>query len=139
MKITKMSKEDFAAVPELNLYKDWNGRFEFKSFVIIPTGNLHDSGYGCMEFVLVDKNDEPLGKVGGGCDIVNIDGIGGYGYKLDEYEGFDHKIAPKGWTIDCLPCGYLNVWARCVLFITDKYIGSTFEPYSEDLPRPRKE
>ena len=44
MKITEMSKQDFASVQYLDTYRDWkklapNGRFEFDSLVIIPVEN----------------------------------------------------------------------------------------------------
>ena len=90
MKITEMTKADFAAVPKLKLWSDWDklaptGKLLFHSFVIIPVErdgeiDLHDSGWGCMEFCLVNNDLEPIGKVGGGSDVVNLDGIGGYGY-----------------------------------------------------------
>lgn len=143
MDITKMKKKDFAAVPYLDLYKDWdklitNGKLEFDSFVIIPVEDddhnieLHDSGYGCMEFCLI-KDNEPIGKIGGGSDVIEIDGIGGYGYNWAERcYGIPRTVSVHGWIIDLLPCGYLNVWTRRKLFLADKFVGSTFEVYSED-------
>lgn len=150
MKITEMTKTDFAAVPELKLWSDWeklasNGKLLFHSFVIIPVEyegkiDLHDSGWGCMEFVLVNDNMEPIGKVGGGCDVVNLDGIGGYGYKWHERPDHMLRLIPvHGWAVDCLPCGYLHMWTKRNLFLSDRFVGSIFEPYSEDDPRPRKE
>lgn len=150
MKITEMTKADFAAVPELKLWSDWEklaptGRLLFRSFVIIPVErdgeiDLHDSGWGCMEFVLVNDDMEPIGKVGGGSDVVNLDGIGGYGYKWHERPDYMLRLIPAhGWTVDCLPCGYLRMWTRRTLFLSDRFVGSNFELYSEDDPRPRKE
>lgn len=147
MNILNMSKQDFANVPVLDTYSDWNilapnGHLEFKSFVVIPVENedgtidLHDSGYGCMEFCLVDNNNEPIGKVGGGSDVVNLDGIGGYGCGwLYRSTGIPRMIPVHGWTFDLLPCGYLNVWTRRILFLNDRFVGSTMEVFSEDDPR----
>lgn len=146
MKIYDMTKEDFANVPHLDTYHDWerlapNGHLEFRSFVIIPVYNedgtidLHDSGYGCMEFCLVDYGDKPIGKVGGGSDVVNLDGIGGYGDWLGRFQGVPRLIPVHGWSFDLLPCGYLNVWTRRTLFIRDGIICSNFEVFSEDDPR----
>lgn len=148
MNITEMSKMDFASVPRLDLYNDWNklapdGRLNFNSFVVIPVENddgsidIHDSGWGCMEFCLIDGDMQPIGKVGGGCDVCNLDGIGGYGYKWYErgITGFPRMIPVHGWTFDLLPCGYLHVWTKRVLYLTENYVGSNFEPYSEDMPR----
>ncbi len=151
MKITEMKKEDFATVPELDLWNDWEklaptGYLEFRSFVIIPVERngkveLYDeTDWGCMEFCLVNDNMEPIGKVGGGSDVVNLDGIGGYGsHKSRDWGVFTKLVPAKGWSIDCLPCGYLNVWAKRVLFLEDRFVGSNFEPYSEEDRRPRKE
>jgi len=147
MRIYDMSKQDFANVPYLDTYRDWeklapNGHLEFRSFVVIPVENedgtieLHESGYGCMEFCLVNCNKEPIGKVGGGSDVVNLDGIGGYGVNwLDGFQGIRKMIHVHGWTFDLLPCGYLNVWTRRMLFLRDRFVGSNMEVFSEDEPR----
>ena len=150
MKITEMTKADFAAIPYLPLWTEWeklapNGRLEFRSVVIVPVERdgkveLHDSGWGCMDFVLVNKDHEPIGKIGGGSDVLHIDGIGGYGPHEDQvwawekslYSGF---VPAKGWTIDCLPCGYLNLWTKRTLFLEDKFVGSSCEIYSESKMR----
>lgn len=145
MKITEMSKQDFANVPYLDTYNDWeklapNGHLEFNSLVIIPvknedgTINLHDSGWGCMEFCLVNTNDEPIGKIGGGLDVVNLDGVGGYGFDwLRKYDKVPMRIPIHGWTFDLLPCGYLRVWSLKHLFIHDRLICSNLEVFAEDV------
>ena len=148
MKVYEMSKQDFANVPRLDTYRDWNilapnGHLEFKSFVVIHVENedgtieLHDSGYGCMEFCLVNCDDEPIGKVGGSSDVVNLDGIGGYGAGNWSYRapGMPRMVPIHGWTFDLLPCGYLNVWTRRMLFLNDRFVCSNFEVFSEDEPR----
>lgn len=144
MNILKMTKQDFANVPYLNLHNEWdklapNGRLEFNSFVIIPVENedgtliLHESEFGCMEFCLVNENNEPIGKVGGSSDIIALDGIGGYGADwMERFGGIPQFISVHGWTIDLLPCGYLNVWTRQTLFIRSPYICSAMEVFSED-------
>lgn len=144
MKIIEMSKQDFASVPYLDTYSDWeklapNGRLEFNSLVIIPVENeggtidLHDSGWGCMEFCLIDRNNEPIGKVGGGSDVVKLDGIGGYGYDwLNKYDHVPNHIPIHSWSLDMLPCGYLRVWARTTLFINDRLICSNMEVFAEE-------
>ena len=149
MNITEMTKEDFAAVPYLDLYKDWktiapNNKLEFHSFVIIPVErdgaiDLHDSGWGCMEFCLVGDDMEPIGKVGGGSDVLHLDGIGGYGDDYNRRSYLSRMVPVKGWTIDCLPCGYLNLWTRRVMYLRNKFVGSSCEIYSEADERPRKE
>lgn len=146
MRILEMTKEDFDAVPCLDTYTDWeklapNGHLEFDSFVIVPvysedgTIDIHDSGWGCMEFCLINQNNEPIGKVGEGCDVVNLDGIGGYGDNWIRSTYAPRTICPHGWSIDLLPCGYLRIWSRRHLYIRDRIVGSNFEVFSEDDPR----
>lgn len=145
MDILDMTKKDFDAVPRLDTYNDtdWeklapNGRLEFRSFVIIPVYNedgtidLHDSGWGCMEFCLINQHNEPIGKIGGGSDVVNLDGIGGYGDNWLKFAGVPRIIPVHGWSIDLLPCGYLNVWTKRTLYLRDRIICSNFEVFSED-------
>lgn len=143
MNIIDMTKEDFNQVPHLDTYADWeklapNGHLEFDSFVIVPVYNedgeidLHDSGWGCMEFCLIDRHDEPIGKVGGGSDVVNLDGIGGYGDTWLRFTDNRRTIPVHGWSIDLLPCGYLRVWTRRTLYIRNGIICSNFEVFSED-------
>lgn len=144
MNILKMTKQDFANVPYLDIVNDWDklahdDRLEFRSFVIIPVENedgalnLHESGFGCMEFCLVNNDSEPIGKVGGSSDIINLDGIGGYGADwIERFQGTPRLIPVHGWTIDLLPCGYLNVWSRQTLFIRSLCIYSDMEVFSED-------
>lgn len=146
--IMRMTRQDFDAVPRLDDHSDWeklapNGRLEFRSFVIIPIVNddgtidIHDSGFGLMEFFLVGKQNEPIIKVGGGSDVINLDGIGGYGDHANwlRFNGVPRSIPIHGWSIDLLPCGYFNVWTRRTLFLRDEYICSNFEVFSEDQDR----
>lgn len=147
MKITEMSKQDFASVPYLDIYSDWdklapNGHLEFNSFVIISLENedgtitLHDSGWGCMAFCLIDENDEPIGKVGGGSDVVNLDGMGGYGADWrSKCGGVPKHIPIHAWSLDLLPCGYLRVWTRNHLFLNSPLVCSNMEVFSEDESR----
>lgn len=150
-KIFDMTKEDFAAIPYLDTWKDWDelvkdnpsGHLEFTSVVIIPAMyngeiSIHDSEWACMDFILV-KDGYPIGKVGGGSDVLHLDGIGGYGD--DREDSVFHSMVPvKGWSIDCLPkTGYLNLWTHRMLYLKDNFVGSSCEIYSEAKPRQRKE
>lgn len=123
--IMQMSKEDFQKIPSVELPQT------FDSFVIVPTDELHDSGWGCMKFVLLSKR-EIVGSVGGWADVIHFDGIGGYGRWSDwvPTKTVPTKIPPKGWSIDCLPCGYLRVFAQGALS-TDNWFGSDFSVYCE--------
>ena len=106
MNIFKMKKEDFEKVPARG-GKDIG---EFDSLVIIPKDYAHDSGWMCMDFVAVNKDGEPICRLSGCSDVLNIDGIGGYGkWQGGEIPQFGK---PKGWKIDCLPCGYLRLFTH---------------------------
>lgn len=118
--ISQMTKEDFQKVPSVELPQT------FDSFVIVPTGELHESGWGCMKFVLLSKR-EIIGSVGGWADVIHFDGIGGYGRWRDRVP---MEIPPKGWSIDCLPCGYLRVFAQGALSTGD-WLVSDFNVYCE--------
>ena len=135
MNISYMTKEDFKNVPSANEYGfKWKDE-KFNSIVIIPTDEMHESGCMCMDFVAVDSNFEPICKLSGISDVLHIDGIGGYGYKsiLGAMRTSDGKavIAPKGWFIDCLPCGYLRLASDGEMFLTSPFALSSFEIYSE--------
>jgi len=68
----------------------------FNSVVIVPIDELHDSGYRCMKFILC-RDDDIVGVVGGGSDVVHPNGIGNHGLSSD------WSVTPNiGLRIDCL-------------------------------------
>ena len=111
MNVFDMKNEDFEKVPARGGYSKDVG--EFHALVIIPQDYAHDSGWMCMDFVAVDKEGEPICKLSGCSDVLNIDGIGGYGNLKPGM--LPHFIEPKGWSIDCLPCGYLRLFSRSTM------------------------
>ena len=91
------TKKELESLPN----RKWDEEIgEFDSLIILPTSNLHDSGYWCMDFVAV-RDTEPFCKLSGCSDVIHIDGIGGYG-KWTPGLGVPTLIPPKGWSIDCL-------------------------------------
>ena len=75
----------------------------FNSIVIVTTEERHSSGFGCMKYILC-HGFEIVGVVGGGSDVVHLNGIGGYG----DGKAFDEalkaqKVDRVGWRIDILP------------------------------------
>ena len=125
MNVFEMKKEDFEKVPARGGYSKDVG--EFHSLVIIPQDYAHESGWMCMDFVAVDKEGEPICRLSGCSDVLNLDGIGGYG---DRRPGMlPHFIEPKGWSIDCLPCGYLRLFSRSKM--TAGAALSSFEIYAK--------
>lgn len=100
---------------------------EFSSLVIIPQDYAHDSGWMCMDFVAVSKEGEPICRLSGCSDVLNIDGIGGFGnWRVGKMPS---RIEPKGWSIDCLPCGYLRLFSHRTL--TAGPALSNFEIYAK--------
>jgi hypothetical protein len=104
-----MKKKDFQELRVRDRFDEDIG--EFDSLVILPTRKKHDSGWMCMDFVAC-KDSEPICRLSGCSDVLNIDGIGGYG---PYYGSINKSVVPKGWSIDCLPCGYLRLWSNHTL------------------------
>lgn len=131
MDACKMTKEDFLKVP----YREsFNSKEKpFNSLVIIPMNDLHDSGWRKMQFVALDEKDEPIVRIGMGADVLDIDGIGGFGPR--SFATGIPKVRPvQGWRIDCLPeSGYLRLWCEKHNGITCGNDVSNFEIfYKED-------
>lgn len=122
--IREMTLDELLAVP----YSKTRGEIGiFTGFIIVPTGELHDSGFGCMKFVLTHHN-EIVGAVGGWCDIVHLNGIGGYGLGW-QTSLTDRKVPVIDWSIDLLPkSGCLRVFSTHRLTLDD-FIGSDFIVY----------
>jgi len=139
--VTSMTRDDFAKVPR---YIDNFDLFDpnkesFESLVIIPTGNMHDSGYQCMEFALINGDGEAICRINGIADVIHIDGIGGYGVgsisRAMRLNDVTPVTIPHGWCIDCLPCGYLRLFASSgfKLILERPYMSlSSFEIYAEE-------
>lgn len=117
MHVNDMTRKQFEELP---WRESWSKDVECTSLVILPLRRKHDSGYRCMDFVAV-QNGEPICRVAGGSDVINLDGIGGYG------EGrsgtLPRSVPPRGWSIDCLPkSGLLHIFSsyklRCGLALS---------------------
>lgn len=125
MDLTKFKREDF----ENLRHRRWDEDIgKFNSLIIIPNECVHDSGFQCMEFVALDKDNNPICKLGGGADVIHLDGIGGYGDR-ESVAWPRYLIESKAWSIDCLPCGYLRLFSRQSL--TCGHDLSSFEIYAE--------
>lgn len=96
--VTNMTRREFEELPNR---ERWDEEIECSSLVVLPSRWLHDSGFRCMAFVLVQENIAFM-RVGGGSDVIHIDGIGGAGYRWFERNEFPHLVVPSGWSIDCL-------------------------------------
>lgn len=123
--INDMTIQEFLDIPTF-IKKD----AVIRSVVIVPTGEMHDSGYQCMRFILVGENGLIVGAVGGGSDVVHIDGIGGAGINRK----FAEPKMPIPWKFDCLPTsGCLRLFCHAQLF-TAPFINvvSDFEVIAKD-------
>ena len=121
MNINDMTREDFEKVPQRQNFMAPVPKF--RRLVIIPTNEVHDSGYLCMEFVAVDEHDEPIVRMSGCSDVLHLNGIGGYGnWRISS---IPRKITPITWRIDCLPkSGYLRLFCD-----NDLSCGSTLSDF----------
>ena len=112
MTIFDMSKEDFEKVPRKSEYVCRN----FDSIVIIPLNELHESGFCCMEFVVADDKGVPISAFGGCQDVIHLNGVLGIGDNpIDSVKDIATGkllVDPVAWSIDCLPCGYLRLFAK---------------------------
>lgn len=115
-KILELTKAELKKVPRL----PWGETVECHSLVIVPTNRLHDSEFGCMYFVALDREGNPICKVGGSSDVLHLNGTIGCGdYDSPSYEVYmngmkpvDGKPIPRypRWSMDLLPCGYLRLF-----------------------------
>lgn len=120
MKLNDLTKKQFK---EMKYFKPTS---PFTDIIVVPTDNIHDSGFRCMKFVLWNAiKGEIVGVVGGDSDVVHFNGIGGYGKSFNI-----HKLEkPIGYKIDCLrKSGYLRIMTSKYLEIDD-FIGSDFTFY----------
>ena len=108
MNVTTMTKEDFLSIPERPNFD--TPIQPFYSLVIIPQEEIHESGFRCMDYVAVSRSCEPIMRLSGCSDVLEIDGIGGYGKFNGKGIPFSRPI--QGWKIDCLPCGYLRLFCN---------------------------
>ena len=126
MDVLKMTLDTFKSMTEEDYPR--TADTVFNSVVIVPTDEVHDSGYMCMKFVLMNKN-EVVGVCGGYSDVVHINGFGGTGI----WNGsLPHLVEPVGWAIDCLPCGLIRLFCERKLK-TEEWIGSDFLVYATEV------
>ena len=128
------TREEFLAMPNSG-----NPNWKFNQIIIVPTGELHDSGFQMMKFILL-KDREFVMACSGWSDVMHINGIGGYGrYGTKEYEEgvTKQRVRRIGWSIDCLAkSGCIRLFtsdAYCK--IEDAFICSDFVFYADEMRR----
>ena len=98
-----LKKSDFKNVPDRKRFSedvwlvDW--------LVLVPSGRKHESGYRLINVVAWNW-DQPLYKVTGCSDVINLGWIGWY-WKSRAYWKL---VQPIGWAIDLLPCWYFRIF-----------------------------
>lgn len=108
MTIFEVTKENVCEIPLI----EWGENIDelFDGVLIVPTDEVHDSGYGCMQFVFC-HGKEAVKRVCRGSDVLHIDGIGGYGEYGDRWLPGVPKFLPvRWWRIDCTPNGFLRLF-----------------------------
>ena len=119
------SKEEFLKLELKHPKKD------FANIVIIPTGEMHDSGYGCMKFALFDDHSEYVGCVGGYSDVICFNGIGGYGDRFFRTGHLRDEVQRTDFQMDLLPNGLFRIFTQSCLCHTSPIQTSTFELFAE--------
>lgn len=101
----------------------------FNDVIIVPTENVHDSGYRCMKFVLV-RRGEIVGCVSGYSDVVHPNGTGNMGLHPD-FDMYRRGFVPAmHMNIDCLKeSGCVRLMFRDNALKCDEFIGSDFQFY----------
>lgn len=103
----------------------------FNAFVIVPTGDLHESGWGCMKFIFL-RDREIIGAASGWSDVINLNGIGGYGLNYEESMR-TQKVDRVSWSIDILPnSGCVRVFSDSHYLEYDHLICSSFQIYTKE-------
>ena len=87
--IEEISREELNALPFST--SEIVGK-EFSNIIIVPTDEMHVSGFRCMKYILLKWKDEYY-------EVVGV--VGGYSDVIHLWNG--------NARIDCLPCGYLRV------------------------------
>ena len=105
---------------------------KFSSLLIVPLNTLHSSGYRNMKFILLNREHEVVGCVGGASDVIHIEGIGGYGSMTN----FDTRQRTRlmslvDWSIDVLPCGYVRLFSSHTFTISEFPYVSDFCIYAD--------
>ncbi len=107
--INGMTRKEFRGLTR----REWDEEIICDSIIILPgrTGDLHESGFRCMDFVAV-RDNKPVCLLSGCSDVIHVDGISGWGENwLNKYSGIPTLVPPSGWSIDCLSrSGLLRMW-----------------------------
>ena len=99
MTIFEITEDNMKDLPKLQTYNDES---LYDAIVIVPTDEIHDSGYRCMTYVFC-KKDKAVGIINCGSDVLHLD----WGSYIDPLE---QEKTSRGWSIDCTPNGFLRIF-----------------------------
>jgi hypothetical protein len=128
-RVQDMTKEEFEQLPVRDYSEDIG---VFDSLIILPRDEMDDSGYRCMAFVAC-AGDQAICLIGGGSDVIHVDGIGGmgqWGFMKFHKTG---KVPPlaDAWSIDCLSTsGLMRLFAVPPYSLRAGVALSSFEIFS---------
>lgn len=88
------TREEFLAIQNFGIDSVFTG------LIIVPTDELHESGFRCMKFIL-EHDGEIVGAASGWSDVVHPNGIGNYGWNVRR--SLSRGAVPNmSLSIDCL-------------------------------------
>ena len=97
----------------------------FRDVIIVPTDDIHDSGFRCMKFIFV-RQGAIVGAVSGCSDVLHLNGIGGYGKHGEFLETLASGMTKRiGWKIDCLPK------SNCIRLMCDHNLSADYMAVSD--------
>ena len=108
-----MDKKDLNeyTLKELQDIENFGKNEIFDSMILVPSNEIHDSGFRCIKGILV-RNGGIVGAVSGWSDVVNPNGIENSRQDLSWYE--KDCVPYMGLSIDCL------VKSKCMRLIMRK-------------------
>ena len=127
LNVENMSRTDFFKLPARARFNSDEGLFS--SIVLLPTLRKHNSGYRALDFVGC-RGNEPFCRLSGCSDVLDLEGIGGFGFKWHKKYGKCPDMIPvSGWAIDCLfKSGLFRIWPNKKIKVGAAL--STFEIFS---------
>lgn len=123
MDYTNWTIEQYKALPKPSSYTNEEVGL-IDGLIILPTEELHTSGYRLMEFVTI-QDGVPTYRVSGCSDVLHLCGLGGYNigrYNYDKMDILLHRnTLPKiTWMIDCLPVsGLVRLYCGKKMYLGD--------------------
>ena len=117
MKISEMTRKEFKEVPAR---KKFNQTIICDSIVLLPVlpKEMHDSGFRVMDFVAVDILDEPICRLSGCSDVLEVN-------------WFARNAEGERWAIDCLDrSGLLRLFCHNYKIVCNEAL-SSFQLYTK--------